>query len=53
MTNVTVFGLGPMGQALTRAFVAAGHPTTAWSRTATTPTPAGASRASTRPKPSP
>lgn len=44
---VTVLGLGPMGQALTRTFVAAGHQTTAWSRTAATPTPDGASRAST------
>lgn len=47
MTNVTVLGLGPMGSALTRAFVTAGHSTTAWSRTTTTPTPAGATRAST------
>jgi len=29
---VTVIGLGPMGSALTRAFVAAGHPTTVWHR---------------------
>ncbi|HEX4225269.1 MAG TPA: NAD(P)-binding domain-containing protein [Pseudonocardiaceae bacterium] len=47
MTTVTVLGLGPMGQALTRAFVAAGHSVTAWSRTAATPTPAGVTRAGT------
>ncbi|MFC0430463.1 NAD(P)-dependent oxidoreductase [Kutzneria buriramensis] len=47
MTAVTVLGLGPMGTALTRAFVTAGHRTTAWSRTASTPAPDGATRAST------
>lgn len=47
MTTVTVLGLGPMGQALTRAFVTAGHQVTAWSRTAGTPAPAGATRADT------
>ncbi|HEY4453165.1 MAG TPA: NAD(P)-binding domain-containing protein [Pseudonocardiaceae bacterium] len=47
MTTVTVLGLGPMGTALTRAFVAAGHQVTAWSRTATTPAPARATRANT------
>ncbi|MEU9835202.1 NAD(P)-binding domain-containing protein [Streptosporangium sp. NPDC048047] len=31
---VTVLGLGPMGQALAGAFLAAGHPTTVWNRTA-------------------
>jgi 3-hydroxyisobutyrate dehydrogenase-like beta-hydroxyacid dehydrogenase len=31
---VTVAGLGPMGQALADAFLAAGHPTTVWNRTA-------------------
>ncbi|WP_439674302.1 NAD(P)-dependent oxidoreductase [Embleya sp. MST-111070] len=31
---VTVIGLGPMGQAMTRAFLAAGHPVTVWNRTA-------------------
>jgi 3-hydroxyisobutyrate dehydrogenase-like beta-hydroxyacid dehydrogenase len=31
---VTVLGLGPMGQALARSFLAAGHPTTVWNRTA-------------------
>jgi 3-hydroxyisobutyrate dehydrogenase-like beta-hydroxyacid dehydrogenase len=31
---VTVLGLGPMGQALAGAFLAAGHPTTIWNRTA-------------------
>ncbi|MGK5554093.1 NAD(P)-dependent oxidoreductase [Actinomadura kijaniata] len=39
MTNtnavpVTVLGLGLMGGALARAFLAAGHPTTVWNRTA-------------------
>ncbi|WP_043636194.1 NAD(P)-dependent oxidoreductase [Nonomuraea candida] len=33
-TPVTVIGLGPMGQALAAAFLAAGHPTTVWNRTA-------------------
>jgi 3-hydroxyisobutyrate dehydrogenase-like beta-hydroxyacid dehydrogenase len=42
---VTVLGLGPMGFAITSAFVAAGHPTTAWNRTASRPTPEGAVRA--------
>lgn len=31
---VTVIGLGLMGQALARAFLDAGHPTTVWNRTA-------------------
>jgi 3-hydroxyisobutyrate dehydrogenase-like beta-hydroxyacid dehydrogenase len=31
---VTVLGLGPMGQALAGALLAAGHPTTVWNRTA-------------------
>ena len=31
---VTVIGLGPMGQAMVRKFLAAGHPTTIWNRTA-------------------
>jgi 3-hydroxyisobutyrate dehydrogenase-like beta-hydroxyacid dehydrogenase len=31
---VTVLGLGSMGAALARAFLAAGHPTTVWNRTA-------------------
>lgn len=31
---VTVIGLGPMGQAMVRAFLKAGHPTTVWNRTA-------------------
>ncbi|MFE0133359.1 NAD(P)-dependent oxidoreductase [Streptomyces sp. NPDC059037] len=30
---VTVLGLGPMGQSLAGAFLAAGHPTTVWNRT--------------------
>ncbi|MFD7455634.1 MULTISPECIES: NAD(P)-dependent oxidoreductase [unclassified Streptomyces] len=33
-TPVTVIGLGRMGQALARAFLKAGHPTTVWNRTA-------------------
>ncbi|HEX2317093.1 MAG TPA: NAD(P)-binding domain-containing protein [Thermomonospora sp.] len=33
-TDVTVMGLGPMGQALAGAFLAAGHSTTVWNRTA-------------------
>ncbi|MFD8564453.1 NAD(P)-dependent oxidoreductase [Streptosporangium canum] len=31
---VTVIGLGPMGRAMAAAFLAAGHPTTVWNRTA-------------------
>ncbi|MER6009937.1 NAD(P)-dependent oxidoreductase [Streptomyces bluensis] len=31
---VTVIGLGPMGQAMTRALLTAGHPVTVWNRTA-------------------
>ncbi len=31
--TVTVLGLGAMGQALARAFAAAGHPVTVWNRT--------------------
>jgi 3-hydroxyisobutyrate dehydrogenase-like beta-hydroxyacid dehydrogenase len=31
---VTVIGLGPMGQAMVRAFLDKGHPTTVWNRTA-------------------
>ncbi|MDQ0382940.1 NAD(P)-dependent oxidoreductase [Amycolatopsis thermophila] len=31
---VTVIGLGPMGQAITRTLRAAGHPVTVWNRTA-------------------
>lgn len=34
-TDVTVLGLGAMGSALARAFLAAGHPTTVWNRTET------------------
>jgi 3-hydroxyisobutyrate dehydrogenase-like beta-hydroxyacid dehydrogenase len=32
--TVSVLGLGPMGHALARAFLQAGHPTTVWNRTA-------------------
>lgn len=32
--SVTVIGLGPMGQAMTRTFLAHGHPVTVWNRTA-------------------
>ncbi len=31
---VTVIGLGPMGQAMTRTLLAVGHPVTVWNRTA-------------------
>ena len=31
---ITVLGLGPMGRAMTRALLAAGHPVTVWNRTA-------------------
>ncbi|MGW4236963.1 NAD(P)-dependent oxidoreductase [Streptomyces sp. NPDC004749] len=31
---VTVIGLGPMGRAMTRALLSAGHPVTVWNRTA-------------------
>ncbi|MGW1320674.1 NAD(P)-dependent oxidoreductase [Streptomyces sp. NPDC002426] len=31
---VTVIGLGPMGRAMTRTLLAAGHPVTVWNRTA-------------------
>ncbi|WP_062429107.1 NAD(P)-dependent oxidoreductase [Herbidospora daliensis] len=34
MTPVTILGLGPMGRALAGAYVAAGHRTTVWNRTA-------------------
>ncbi|MFI0352392.1 NAD(P)-dependent oxidoreductase [Actinomadura sp. 9N407] len=33
-TPVTIIGLGSMGRALAEAFIAAGHPTTVWNRTA-------------------
>lgn len=33
-TAVTVVGLGPMGQAMVRAFLDNGHPATVWNRTA-------------------
>ncbi len=32
--SVTMIGLGPMGQAMTRTLLAAGHPVTVWNRTA-------------------
>ncbi|MCQ4206471.1 NAD(P)-dependent oxidoreductase [Streptomyces longispororuber] len=47
---VTVVGLGLMGQALARAFLKAGHPTTVWNRTAVKADPlvaVGARRAPT------
>jgi len=49
-TPVTVVGLGSMGSALARAFLAAGHPTTVWNRTAAKADPLvalGARRAGT------
>ncbi|WP_406724975.1 NAD(P)-binding domain-containing protein [Streptomyces sp. GD-15H] len=33
-STVTVIGLGPMGQAMTRTLLTAGHPITVWNRTA-------------------
>ncbi|WP_062650298.1 NAD(P)-dependent oxidoreductase [Streptomyces maremycinicus] len=33
-SSVTVIGLGPMGQAMTRTLLAADHPVTVWNRTA-------------------
>ncbi|WP_282703647.1 NAD(P)-binding domain-containing protein [Streptomyces sp. CC219B] len=33
-SSVTVIGLGPMGQAMTRTLLTAGHPVTVWNRTA-------------------
>ena len=32
-TPVTVIGLGPMGQAMVRSLLRAGHPVTVWNRT--------------------
>ncbi|MFK4090413.1 NAD(P)-dependent oxidoreductase [Kribbella sp. NPDC020789] len=47
-TPVTVLGLGTMGTALARAFLAAGHPTTVWNRTpGRSPELTGAVRAAT------
>lgn len=49
-TPVTVLGLGSMGSALAGAFLAAGHPTTVWNRTAAKADPLvslGAQRAAT------
>ena len=46
MATVTVLGLGNMGGALARAFSAAGHTTTGWTRSAGTGTPAEACAAS-------
>lgn len=34
MTPVTIVGLGSIGTAVAKAFLAAGHPTTVWNRTA-------------------
>ncbi|ELS51517.1 NAD(P)-dependent oxidoreductase [Streptomyces viridochromogenes] len=49
-TPVSVLGLGLMGQALARAFLRAGHPTTVWNRTPAKAEPltaVGAARAGT------
>jgi 3-hydroxyisobutyrate dehydrogenase-like beta-hydroxyacid dehydrogenase len=49
-TNITMIGLGPMGQAMVRAFLAAGHTVTVWNRTAVRAdgvVAAGATRAAT------
>ncbi len=48
--NITMIGLGPMGQAMARAYLAAGHPVTVWNRTASRAdelVAAGATRAAT------
>ena len=48
--SVTVIGLGPMGQAMVRAYLAAGHAVTVWNRTASRAdalVDAGATRAAT------
>jgi 3-hydroxyisobutyrate dehydrogenase-like beta-hydroxyacid dehydrogenase len=47
---VTVLGLGPMGSAMAAAFLAKGHPTTVWNRTASKAAPLvemGATQAAT------
>lgn len=41
-TRVTVIGLGAMGRALARAYLAAGYTTTVWNRTAATAAPLAA-----------
>jgi 3-hydroxyisobutyrate dehydrogenase-like beta-hydroxyacid dehydrogenase len=49
-TPVTMIGLGPMGRAMVRAYLAAGHPVTVWNRTASRADElvgAGATRAAT------
>lgn len=48
--NVTLIGLGPMGQAMVRSYLAAGHEVTVWNRTASRAdelVAAGAKRAET------
>jgi 3-hydroxyisobutyrate dehydrogenase-like beta-hydroxyacid dehydrogenase len=48
--SITMIGLGPMGQAMVRAYLAAGHPVTVWNRTASRAdelVAAGAARAAT------
>ncbi|WP_424183590.1 NAD(P)-dependent oxidoreductase [Actinokineospora sp. G85] len=50
MTSVTIIGLGAIGTAVAKAFVAAGHPTTVWNRTTAKAAPLvelGAVRATT------
>ncbi len=46
MAAVSVLGLGNMGAALARAFTAAGHTTTGWTRSGATGSPAAACEAS-------
>jgi 3-hydroxyisobutyrate dehydrogenase-like beta-hydroxyacid dehydrogenase len=49
-TPVTMIGLGPMGRAMARAYLGAGHPVTVWNRTASRAddlVAAGATRAAT------
>jgi 3-hydroxyisobutyrate dehydrogenase-like beta-hydroxyacid dehydrogenase len=50
MTPVTIIGLGAIGTAVAKAFIAAGHPTTVWNRTGAKAVPLeemGAVRATT------
>jgi 3-hydroxyisobutyrate dehydrogenase-like beta-hydroxyacid dehydrogenase len=51
LTPVSVLGLGPMGSALARAFLAAGHPTTVWNRSAARAEPLRSTGAAVAPDP--
>ena len=46
---ITVIGLGNMGSALARRFLAGGHPTTVWNRTAAKADPLRAAGATVAP----